>query len=113
MSRWPIALLALTGLLWACVTNAQVLTYVRLHFVCSTPKSAEYVAMHEWGVDMPEDCIRLGWNGNELLTREAEVHELVKIIALDDGRHIAVGRIFLPHSNYWGYSAGYTILYIS
>ena len=113
VSRWLTALMALTGLLWASVAQAEPLSHVRLFFICETAESAEYVALNEWGAAMPEDCRQLGVRGHVALTQEAEVHKIVKVVALDNGRHVTVGLVYLPSSNYWGYSAGYTILYIS
>lgn len=112
VSRLLIALLASAGLLWASAALSQALTYVRIHFICDTAESAEYVATHEWGGALPEGCIRLGSKGNTMLGQEAEVHEIVKITALEDGRHVAVGKIYMPLNNRWGYSAGYMVLYI-
>ena len=115
MSRGLIALLALTGLLWASVglsVSPPKRAIVSLKFICDTAESAERVGTKLWWGTLPADCHRFP-ELTEPAKRSAEVHDIVKIIAREDDTHMAVAYVRLIMSGKFGYSAGITKFYIS
>ncbi len=119
MSRRWFALWAAVGLLCGAaeaytVNPPQPTT---LHYICETAKAAEAVGLRPidaWSVNLPEGCVLLGeQGGNTRLDNRAFIHEIVKILKSFDAGYFAVGLVYIPHNNRWGFSTGRVALQTS
>lgn len=87
-----------------------------LHYICETAESAEAVGLRptiSWSRNLPEDCRLIGEHGGRRIAQQALIHEVVKILPAFDGGYFAVGRVYIPLNNLWGFSTGRVKLHMS
>lgn len=119
MSRRWLALWVSVGLLCgaaeAYTVNPPQPTV--LSYICDTAEAAETVGLRPadgWSSNLPYGCMLIGEQGsNARIDNHAYIHEIIKILRAFEVGHFAVGLVYIPHNNRWGFSTGRIALLIS